>query len=155
MPPSAPFEATLYPNGPLPAQGFWLLACGTLLASSAIGGGFFLAGAWPVAGIMGVEVPLFVVLLAYARRTTRRRELVRLDEEGLHIQAIDPYGRTRRWRFEPSWTRVHMDDPPRRASRLVVTSRGQSLALGHFLTPEEKLDFARALKAALRDYRPF
>ena len=57
------------------------------------------------------------------------------------------------WRFEPYWVRVHMDDPPRRDSLLTLASHGRRLAIGLFLTPEERLDVARALQSALRRYR--
>ena len=62
-------------------------------------------------------------------------------------------GVAREWRFEPYWVRVLMDDPPRRDSWLTLASHGLSLRVGTFLTPEERLDLARALRAALREYR--
>ncbi len=40
-----------------------------------------------------------------------------------------------------------MDDPPRRDSWLTLASHGLSLRIGTFLTPEERLDLARALRA--------
>ena len=46
-----------------------------------------------------------------------------------------------------------MDDPPRRHSLLTLRSHGRWLEIGGFLTPEEKLDLARALRRALADAR--
>jgi uncharacterized membrane protein len=65
------------------------------------------------------------------------------------VQRVFPTGQTRRWVFQPYWVRVQMDDPPRPESRLTLSSHGRSLAIGSFLTPEERLDVARALSAAL------
>ena len=58
-------------------------------------------------------------------------------------------GAWREWTFQPYWLRVVMDDPPQSESRLVLTSHGESLVIGSFLTPEERLDLAKALRRAL------
>ena len=152
---AAAFEAVLYPNGPMSAKGFRWVCFATLTVSSSIATGFWLAGAWPVAGIMGPEIALFVVFFAKARRAARCFETIRLDAEGLHIRAVDARGRARAWSLEPCWTKVHMDDPPQRGSRLIVAARAERVQLGRFLTPEEKLDLACALRRALHDHRPF
>ena len=46
-----------------------------------------------------------------------------------------------------------MDDPPGHDSALRLTSHGQSLVIGAFLTPEERLEVAHALRAALDEWR--
>ena len=43
-----------------------------------------------------------------------------------------------------------MDDPPEHHSQVTLSSHGQSLTVGSFLSPEERLDFAKALRAALK-----
>jgi uncharacterized membrane protein len=43
-----------------------------------------------------------------------------------------------------------MDDPPEHESQVTLTSHGRSLTVGSFLSPEERLDFAKALNDALR-----
>ena len=42
-----------------------------------------------------------------------------------------------------------MDDPPEHESQLTLASHGRRLVVGAFLTPEERLELARALGAAL------
>jgi uncharacterized membrane protein len=44
---------------------------------------------------------------------------------------------------------VTMDDPPEHESQVTLTSHGQTLTVGSFLSPEERLDFAKALREAL------
>jgi uncharacterized membrane protein len=147
----AQFDAVLYPNRSLGAAGFYVLMTAIVAVSAAVGAGFFLIGAWPVTGFFGLDVLLLWLAFRWNYRQGRRAELIRLDQQGLTVRRIEPSGRHREWRFEPYWVRVTMDDPPRSDSQLTVGSHAQHLVIGAFLTPEERLEVARALRAALRD----
>jgi uncharacterized membrane protein len=150
---AAAFEAVLYPNQPVSRAGFIVLMAALSSVGLGLGVGFVLAGAWPVSGFLGLDLVLLYLAFRHARRAGRRRELIRLDGEGLRVCRIEPDGAAAEWRFEPYWVRVHMDDPPRRDSRLTLASHGRRLVIGLFLTPEERLDLARSLERALRRYR--
>ena len=147
------FEATLYPNQPGRRAGFIGLMLGMSSVSLIIAVGFALAGAWPVAGFLGIDLLLLYLAFRLARTRARRREHIRIDASGLLVRRVEPDGVTREWRFEPYWVRVLMDDPPQRDSWLTLASHGLSLRIGAFLTPGERLDLARALRAALREYQ--
>lgn len=147
------FEAVLYPNPPLSRSGFLLFMAAFGLASFCAALPFTLMGAWPVTGFFALDVLLVYIAFRVVQRTARRRELVRLDSDGLHVWRIDPDGRARCWRFEPYWVRVEMDEPPRPGSLVTLTSHGRRLRIGAFLTPDERLDLARALRQALRRHR--
>jgi uncharacterized membrane protein len=152
--PAAPrFDAVLYPHRSLPPLGFAILMIAVVVVSAAVGAGFFLIGAWPVTGFFGLDVLLLYLAFRWNYRQGRRTELIRLDQQGLAVRQIEPSGRHREWRFEPCWVRVTMDDPPRPDSQLTVGSHGQQLIIGAFLTAEERLEVAKALRAALRDQR--
>lgn len=145
------FDAVLYPHRSLPPLGFAILMGAVVAVSAAVGAGFFLIGAWPVTGFFGLDVLLLWLAFRWNYRQGRRAELIRLDRQGLTVRRIEPSGRHREWRFEPYWVRVAMDDPPRPDSQLTVGSHGQRLVIGAFLTLEERLEVATALRAALRD----
>ena len=147
------FEATIYPAEPIGSAGFALLMTMTASLSALLGIGFFLAGAWPVVGFLSVDVLLLYLAFRTVRRRARRREHIRLDQSGLCVRRIDPDGSAREWRFEPYWVQVRMDGPPRRDSWLTLASHGLTLRVGACLTPAERLDLARSLRAALRRYR--
>jgi uncharacterized membrane protein len=151
--PSATFEAVLYPNPALSQAGFIALMLAVGGVSTALGIAFALVGAWPVSGFLALEILLLYLAIAQGRRASARRELIRLDANGLHVRRIAPDGTTADWRFEPYWVQIQMDDPPRRNSCLTLASHGKRVVIGLFLTPEERLDLARALQAALRRYR--
>ena len=148
-----PFEATIYPNPPIGRGGFVVLMVATAVATALLGLGFYLAGAWPVTGFLGLDLVLLYLAFRSIRRRARCREHIRLDASGLHVRRVEPDGSAREWRFEPYWVQVRMDDPPRQDSWLTLASQGLSLRVGSFLTPAERLDLARALRAALRQYR--
>ncbi len=147
------FQAVLYPNPPLSRTGFWLFMSVLAAASLCAAVPFALMGAWPVGAFFGLDLALVYIAFRVARRAAARRELVRLDAEGLHVCRIEPDGRTRCWRFEPYWVRIEMDDPPGPGSLVTLASHGRRLRIGSFLTPEERLDLARALRQALRRHR--
>lgn len=149
----AGFEAVLYPNLSLGRSGFIAVMAGVSSASVLMSGAFILAGAWPVAGFFGLDVLLLYLAFRTVRRRAQQREFIRLDASGLHVRRVDHAGAARDWRFEPYWVNVRMDDPPRRDSPLVLTVHGTRLCIGSFLTLEERVSLAQALRHALRRYR--
>ena len=150
----AAFEAVLYPNQPPPTSAMVLLVVSVASVGLGVGIGFFLAGAWPVSGFVGIELGLLIAALLWTRRSARYREHVRLDDTGLHVRAIAGNRLLREWRFEPYWVRVRLE-PVRHGERLLqLSAHGRTLTLGRFLTSDERCDFAAALDRALGQYRP-
>ena len=152
QPPSAGrvfFDAILHPHRSLSPFGFRLLM--TVVACSMLGVGivFMLLGAWPVIGFCGVEFLLLYVMFRLNYRAARGYERVRLSDASFDVQKVDPKGAETHWRFEPTWLQVHMDNPPEHHSQLTVATHGRRLAIGKFLTPDERLEVAEALRDAL------
>jgi uncharacterized membrane protein len=147
------FDAILYPHRSLPPLGFAVMMAGVVAVSAAVGAGFVAIGAWPVTGFFGLDVLLLFLAFRWNYRQGRRAELIRLDQDGLSVRRIEPDGRQCEWRFEPYWVRVGFDDPPRYDSELTLSSHGRRVVLGAFLTVPERLEVARALKAALAAHR--
>ena len=151
--PAPLLDLVVYPHRSLGPTGFLVLMAVLCGCSFAVGLAFFLSGAWPVVGFLGVDVLLVYLAFRLNYRAARAYETVRLTPGALEVTKVDPRGRGRRISFQPYWLAVHMDDPPRRHSRLTLRSHGRWLEIGGFLTPEEKLDLARALRRALADAR--
>lgn len=154
--PTAPaplFDAVLYPSRSLPPMGFAVLMGLVVLVSALVGSGFVLVGAWPVTGFLGLDVLLLYLAFRWNYRQGQRVEFIRLDEHGLVVRKIEPGGRSREWRFEPYWVRVALDHEAHGAGRLYLTSHGQWLQIGAFLSAAERVDLAEALRAALRAHR--
>ena len=147
------FDAVLTPHRSLSPRGFFLLMAAICLVSFSAGLGFFLVGAWPVIGFLGLDVLLIYLAFKINYRHARAYETLHLTRERLLIHRVDHWGAVSEWRFQPTWLQVVIDDPPRPNSQLVVRSHGKSLAIGAFLTPEERFDLAKALRDALRQTR--
>lgn len=150
----APFDAVLYPHRSLGPIGFYVLMAAIVVVSAAVGAGFMLAGAWPVTGFFGLDVVLLYLAFRWNYRAARQAEFIRLDGDGLTVRRVTPDGKAREWRFEPHWVRIVLDHPRRHETRLTLRSHGRSLVIGAFLNTEERLEVARALRAALAAHRP-
>lgn len=145
------FDAVLYPHRSLSPAGFLTLMA-LLAAVSFTAGVFFLTrGAWPVFGFFGLDVLLVWLAFRQNFRAGRLRELITLTDSDLLVRRIEPGGTAREFRFEPYWARVEVDDAPGQPNRLVISSHGRRVMVGAFLTPEERLELAEALRGALRE----
>lgn len=147
------FRAVLHPHRSLSPFGVRLLIGGVGVLSIGMGLMFILNGAWPVLGFLGLDVLLLWWALKASNQSGRMYETVELTRDTLTVERVEPRGQVRRWRFQPYWLQVRIDDPPRPDSRLTLATHGQSLTIGSFLTVEERVDFARALRRALDDLR--
>ncbi|WP_366654079.1 DUF2244 domain-containing protein [Fodinicurvata sp. EGI_FJ10296] len=143
------FDAILHPNRSLSQAGFYLVMAMVGLISLIMGTVFLIAGAWPVFGFYGLDVA--IVYWAFRRNyhSARMYECVRLTDATLVVERVDTRGHHHNWTFQPHWMQIHMDDPPQHESQIRLVSHGRSLIIGSFLSPEERLDFANALRRAL------
>ncbi len=145
----AVFDAVLHPNRSLPSAGFLAVMAIVIGANIIFGIYFFAIGAWPVIGFCGLDV--FLVWLAFriSYRQGRLRERVIIRGGELRVSRILPSGHESRWRLQPFWTRVVIDRPDEHEAQVRVVSKGRSLVLGAFLSPDERMSFGRSLADAL------
>ena len=149
----AAFEAVLWPNRSLPNAGFLAVMTVVITVNVTFGMAFFLLGAWPVLGFCGLDILLVWIAFRLSYRQGRLHERVRLSEADLLVSRVLPSGHESRWRLQPYWTRVLIDRPVRHESEVRLQSKGGTLILGSFLSPNERADFAEALGAALAKLR--
>ncbi|WP_207455776.1 DUF2244 domain-containing protein [Azospirillum sp. SYSU D00513] len=153
--PPAPvlFDAVLHPHRSLSARGFRILMGVVILINLMVGGIFLAQGAWPILAFCGMDILALWLAFRVNYRAARLYERVQLTETELTVQRVAWKRPERRWSFQPFWLRVSMDEPARHESQVVLSSHGQSLVVGSFLSPDERADFAKALKGALADWR--
>lgn len=147
------FDAELTPHRSLGRRQFRILIGVVALANLGVGIGFYWSGAWPIFGFMGLDVALLYFFFRLNYRDAQQKELVRLTDDALVVRRIKGNGEEEKWSLEPYWLRVEMDDQPRHDSALVLAARERRLVVGSFLTPEERLHMAQALRRALHRQR--
>ncbi len=145
------FDAVLKPNRSLGPRGFVVLMAAICAISFIAGVVFFLAGAWPVVGFLGLDVALIYVAFNINYRRASVQETLRLTRESLLVERINHWGEAKSWRFAPAWLQVVTEGLARPGAGLVLRSHGQRLEIGRFLTADERRDLAGALRAALRE----
>lgn len=143
------FDAILHPNRSLSRRGFVILMGLVAAVSLTVGSLFILSGAWPVFGLYGLDVAILYWAFRINYRDGGRSEQIRLTADRLTVERRDPSGNRTTCAFQPYWLTVTIDDPPGRHSRLILSSHGRSLAVGAFLSPDEQVELAEALRAAL------
>lgn len=151
--PSPRFDVVLYPNRSLGSTGFAVLMTLIVVASGLIGAGFMAIGAWPVSGFLGLDVILLFFAFRWNHRDMQRMEIVRLDRDGLLIRRILPGGEHREWHFDPAWVQIIIDEPADHGSQLRLRSHGKELIIAAFLTADERLSLAKALRSAVHAHR--
>lgn len=147
------FRAVITPHRSLSPRALgWLMA---VLAAAALVAAtvFLLLGAWPVAGFMGAEIILAVLLLRLNAVRARASEVVVLDGAGVRVTRTDWRGRRQDCGLDSGWLRVELEERPGRAPVLALLARDRRLEIAADLNAEEKRDLAEALRNALHRQR--
>jgi uncharacterized membrane protein len=141
------FERVLWPHRSLPPRGFRLLMLGLGFLSLVAGVIFVSVGAWPICGFFGLDVALLYLAFRISYRSARQSETLRLAGDQFTVERIGIYGERRRWRFQPFWLRVVLEERPS------LASHGRSLVIGDFLAPAMRRELAANLRDVLARWR--
>jgi uncharacterized membrane protein len=115
---------------------------------------FYLMGAWPVVGFMGLDVLALYLAFRANFRAARAYEELRLTPLELLFARVSRRGARREWRFNPSWVRLErVEHEEFGTQRLSLVSRGRSLEVGAFLGPDQKAELATNFSRALAEAR--
>jgi uncharacterized membrane protein len=111
---------------------------------------FVILGFWPVAGFYGLDVLLLYFAFKANFRAAQYFEEVSVSPFELLLRKVSPEGHSREWRFNPAWTRLVAEEHEEFGIlRLALVSRGQSVAVGHFLGADDKAMLLKCLSRAL------
>jgi len=143
-------SVTLRPHRSLTPQGLWLVVICVGLASLVAAIPFVVMGFWPVAGFYGLDVALLAFAFRASVNSGAMTEEVALTPVELHVRRKYVKGSMEEWRFNPLWTRLHVDRHEEFGiSKITLRSRGTSLLIGQSLGPDDKQKFYTALSSAL------
>lgn len=144
------FCAVLTPHRALDQNGVQIVMIITCILAAIPGIVFFLMGAWPIVGFLGLDVALLFWALSKSRKQVNGFEEVTLYPDSLDIRRVSPKGRETRFQFNPFWTKIEVfKDFEDRVTDIVLKSKERSLKIGTFLNPDDKKSFASAFSNAL------
>ncbi len=130
-----------------------VLMAALCIVSFATGLFFYLLGAWPVIGFMGLDLALIYVAFQLNFRALKLYETVDLTQDALTVTRVAPSGRSQSWSFNPYWVRLSLQPRLGQSSELSLASHGKRLVFASFLSDAERENFASALSSALASTR--
>jgi len=146
------FSAIITPHRSLNGTGFLLVMMLVSGFSFIAGMVFFLLGAWPVVGFLGLDVLLVYWAFRVNYRSARAYEVVTVTPTELTVRKVSYHGRVRQWTLNPVWVRLDRDEHKEFGiERLFLVSHGRRLPIAGFLGAREKESFALALSGALAE----
>jgi uncharacterized membrane protein len=136
-------DAELRPHRSLSAAAFKAMLIAVIVINVAVAVFFWVQGAFPVAGFLGLDVLAIWLAFRFSYRAAQRVERVRVSRDQVYVSSSDADGE-RHWVLNPIWARVLREG----TGVLIRAGKGQ-IRLGAFLSPKECESFAAALDAAL------
>jgi uncharacterized membrane protein len=148
------FSAILTPYRSLGGTGFLILMSLVSVVSFAAGLVFFLLGAWPIVGFLGLDVLLVYAAFKANYRAATAYESVTMTPSALKVRKVSHRGEVAEWTLNPVWVRLDREVHEEFGiERLFVVSHGRRFPIAAFLGPHEKAEFALAFSAALQEAR--
>jgi uncharacterized membrane protein len=108
---------------------------------------FLIVGAWPVFGIMGLEVVGLIFALRYNHRVGTAFEAITISEREFRFSKVDHWGKRRHWTFQPQWLQVRLDGP---SKQLIAGTHGKRVVIGKFLHADERESLCGVLQNEIR-----
>lgn len=147
------FSAILLPHRSLTPKGFTIMMSIMVLICLTIGMWFYLIGAWPVLGFMGLDVLILYLTFKANYRDGRIFETVELTDDHLSITHHPLRGKQLNWQFNPYWVKLNLRERRGQCCLVEASSHGKKLVFAHFLSDDEKREFTSNLNRALTSLR--
>lgn len=144
-----PVRFVLSPHRSLSRSGFLVLMAFIGGVSFVTGVVFALLGAWPVLGFFGLDVALIWYAFHRNYHSGRQLETIDIADGRLTLTHVDMRGGRRRIELAAAWADVRLDRGRDGRTRLALASHGREHPIGSFLTDDEKLELAPALRSAV------
>ena len=146
-------DAVIRPNRSLSWRGRRVLL-GAVIALNLILAGFMLAiGAPLVLPFLGLDVLAVWLALNASFRAAERKERVRVSAEAITVSREDEKGARLVWTSATAFTGVDVEQPDEDEARVHLRIYRRRLTLARALSPPERLEFAQALRSAIRAAR--
>ncbi len=148
------FSALLTPHRSLNRTGFLVVMGLVSVVSFAAGFAFLLMGAWPVLGFFGLDLLAIYWGFRINFRHAKLSEHITVTHSELRLRRVSHRGHVMEFVLNPLWVQLDLKTHPEYGvEKLYLLSKGRRLAIGSFLSPDEKASFSSALLAALQAAR--
>jgi uncharacterized membrane protein len=104
-----------------------------------------------VMGFFGLDFVAVYIAFRINYRAADSSERVVLSETQLVVERRRRGRLTGRWSFQPYWLRIEVAEGP--GAGVVLQSHGRSVAVGSFLSLDERVGFAQALSESISELR--
>lgn len=141
---------TLWPNRSLSRRGYvWVMGLvvggAALLLTPFVG----TSAVWMLPPFLAIAPASLWVALRRNYADGRLTEQLTLWPDLITVERREPRGAVHRWQADPHWVRVSLLDDAPIEKYLTLTGAGRVIELGAFLSPPEREDLYRDLRAAL------
>ena len=148
------FSALLTPHRSLNRTGFLVVMAFVGIVSFAAGVAFLLMGAWPVLGFFGLDALAIYWAFRINFRRAKASEEILVTPSELRLRRVSHRGHVMEFVLNPLWVQLDRKTHAEFGiEKLYLVSKGRRIAIGSFLSPDEKASFSNALSAALQAAR--
>lgn len=137
-------DATLRPHRSFSVRAFKYMLIAVIAVNALVAVFFWVQGAFPVAGFLGLDVLALWLAFRMNYRAGRAAEYVRIAPGKVHVAAVDQKGVATHWVLNPVWAQVAHD-----GRGVLIRERQGQIRIGAFLSPKECESFASSLSSAL------
>jgi uncharacterized membrane protein len=146
-------DIKIYPNQSLRPKNFIILMFLIIIPAGFISIAFYLIGAWPVLGFMGLEIILIYIAFKILFYRNKFYEHIVLNNKKLNIFFNKQNKVLKKIELEPTWLQVKIENIYKNKDMLTLSSHGKKIILGSFLIPEERQVLAKTIRSGLNDWK--
>jgi uncharacterized membrane protein len=145
VPRATEFSLVARRNNSLSSTGRLVFFASIFVVSIGIAVAFAAFGAWLILPFAGLEMLVLFLAFRYIERHAADYERIEIDGDAVKVEWVSA-GATHRREFNRCWARVVASGD---GGRVALRSHGRELEIGRYLSDEQRLDLARALKRRL------
>ena len=153
MAPPLYMDAVIKPSRSLSRRGLRVLLGAVVAANLMIAVFLLVVGAPLALPFLGLDVAAIWLALNASFRAAERQERVRVTAEAITVSREDEKGARVVWTSATAFTGVDLDQPGEHEARVRLRIHRRRLTVARALSPPERVEFADALRRAIRDAR--
>jgi uncharacterized membrane protein len=143
--PTTGFSLVARRNNSLSSTGRLLAFASIFVVSIGIAAAFAAFGAWLILPFAGLEMIVLFVAFQYMERHAADYERIEVEGDTVKVEWVSA-GNARNREFNRHWAQVVANGD---GSRLALRSHGRELEIGRYMSDEQRLELARALRRRL------